>query len=718
MRDATLAAVADAPTAREACAAADVSVGALDALAEPVVVRGAPGDEPATAAAALGLPLADAAATVGGTPSPHLPWWTPAGAAAAAPDLDVRVVDAGGGDGPRWRPVQWALYCAAREAAAGPPARAASGASIEDEADSAAVAAPAAAAPALPSPRGISAESKRRLLVAEVTLDGTPLACGPPAAVAAADAVPPAWPATDFGPPPSAGATLSLHPAGGFADWCTPPGGACTWIFGLAGRRLVLCAPPTPANEAAYAAWARGPARGATALAAALRGVVRAEVRPGDAAFVPAGWLAAAATPADHLPSSALVGGVLLGAAAAAIAAASALEDEAGAKARERWPAFERAAWRVAARLAGVVVAALPRAAAAGVEAGVARRAAARATAAAAAAEAAAEAEAARLAAAAERAERAAAARVAAGADRPQGLASPGFGAPVVRLRLPPSPAARPASPPLAVRLKLPPSFKVTGGGGERPEAAPATATAEEPAPPADAPPAPPPAPEPGPTADAPPAPAPEPGPTADAPPAPAPEPGPTADAPPPPAPPPPGPPTPPPPATPVDLSSLPFDARPSVLAAAPALAAMLRGWAALPGVLAAAADPGADPGSAPDRLVLALRAAGLPAEPPAARPPRPPPPVLAPLAPRPPPARHLPSPPPLSGGSDGDEAGDSFDFAEDVADAPAVAVAAAPKRAGGVAGAHRRPAPPRSAGAGGGKLSVKDRLKKKLKIR
>ena len=718
-----------------------LTVDFLDSLTHPTLIRGAPGDEPAASAATLALPLPPAPAP------PALPWWTPDGLAAAlGPDTDLpglRVLDPCGGDGPRWRPRQWALYCAARSATARPPRtpsaprRAASGASVEDEADSTQVVrrqrsqqqllqgeGGAASPPALTSPpaahRGISAESRKRLLTAEVILDGTSLGgVAPPAAVAAADAVPPSWPPA-LGPSPRAGAALSLYPAGGFTDWRPSPGGATAWLFGLAGRLAVVSAPPTKQNEATFAAWVTDTppgARSGAALVRSLQGIMRADIRPGDALFVPAGWLTATAAPslgpsaADG--ASALTGAALLASTAPALAAASALEDDVGARPRHRWPAFEAVAWCVVDRLASVLCAALPPATAAAIEAGVARDTAARRAAAEATAAAAAREAEARAAAAAARAERAAAAAAARAAhnDRPSVavVAAPPGGAPVVRVRLPgtaPPPPPQPTSPKLAVRLKLPVARPAVSGGDDNTTGAHAD---------------PPPTNGPAQTLD-------ERPPTNGAaqtlderPPSngaalqPA---SPSATA------------TPPP--QPLPLPNLPPDARPSVLAAAPSLVTMLRSWASLPGVLAAAAPAGTeDPEAAADRLARALAAAGLPcAAPPPS--PRPSPAPLEPLAPPRPP--RPPSPPAVvSGGEEEEEAGDSADVGG--GGGPAAARPRGrgqhPRGPGGGGGRHR-PAPPRSGGVSGGAggvsgarsgggrsaLSVKDRLKKKLKIK
>ena len=688
-----------------------LTVDFLDSLTHPTLIRGAPGDEPAASAAALALPLPPAPAP------PALPWWTPDGLAASlGPDTDLpglRVLDPAGGDGPRWRPRQWGLYCAARSAAARPPRtpsaprRAASGASVEDEADSTQVVrrqrsqqqllqggeGGAAAPPSLASPpaahRGISAESRKRLLTAEVVLDGTPLGgVGPPAAVAAADAVPPSWPPS-LGPSPRAGAALALYPAGGFTDWRPAPGGATGWLFGLAGRLSVVAAPPSTRNAATFAAWVTDTplgARSGAALVRSLDGIVRADIRPGDALFVPAGWLSAVAAPAlgPSAPdgAAALTGAALLASTAPALAAASSLEDDVGARPRHRWPAFEAVAWCMAERLARVLLSALPPATAAAIEAGVARGTATRRAAAEAAAAAAAREAEARAAAAAARALRAAAVAAARAADNDRPavavVAAPPGGAPVLRVRLPGTapPPPQPTSPKLAVRLKLPLARPAGSGGddtnsGAHADQPPTNGAAAEPASPPDT--------------------------------------------------------TPPPPRFPLPLPDLPPDARPSVLAAAPSLVTMLRSWASLPGVLAEAAPPGTeDPEAAADRLARALAAVGLPcAAPPP--PPRPSPAPLEPLAPPRPP--RAPSPLPALSGEEEEEAGDSAD----VDGGPSAARPRGRGKGTRPAGGGHRPAPPRSggvvSGGGGGvngarsaggrpALSVKDRLKKKLKIK
>ena len=206
-----------------------------------------------------------------------------------------------------------------------------------DEADSTRIVRPAAgaASAALPLPkksvptpprfssRGISLESKRRLLVAEVRLCGdgegeggssnSPLskASRPPAAVAGADLVASLFllegeaAALIRGIAP-AGSKLSLHPAGGFSDWRLPAAGAAGWRFALgcgekdkakSVPRVVLAAPLSAGNAATFAAWARGAPRGAVALVKSLEGVVRSDLGAGDAVFLPPGWLVCEATP-------------------------------------------------------------------------------------------------------------------------------------------------------------------------------------------------------------------------------------------------------------------------------------------------------------------------------------------------------------------------------------------------------------------------------------
>ena len=323
-----------------------------------------------------------------------------------------------------------------------------------------AAALPLSKKPAAPPPpphfssKGISLESKRRLLVAEVRLcgdgdgdgdgGGSSSALSPasraPAAVAAADLVaellrlePASEAAALIQGISPARSRLSVHPAGGFSDWKLPAAGAAGWRFALGGGggggeggggeraknvpRVVFAAPLSAANAATFAAWARGAPLGAVALVKSLEGVVRAELRAGDAVFLPPGWLVSEATPSraaavrssdyggdepddgdgdgdgekeegddedddeddegdeddgegDDEASSSLFGGSACLAGQALLcsgwrqhAAASRLEDALGAKPRDRRPGLERLAWVSAKCWGRSLRAALPSAA-------------------------------------------------------------------------------------------------------------------------------------------------------------------------------------------------------------------------------------------------------------------------------------------------------------------------------------------------------------------
>ncbi|KAL4437527.1 hypothetical protein ABPG77_003516 [Micractinium sp. CCAP 211/92] len=219
------------------------------------------------------------------------------------------------GEGPRWTLHQWSQYWDARRSASRDPAAHAPGAGggaatnggagdasaqaaatprraapAEDEADSAAVrrkrsAEEEAAAQQL---KGISAESKKRLLeVAALPLAGTPLEgeVSPPSAVRGVDLAQQVWPQ---GAPsrPTAGVTLVMSPEGAYTDFHMAAGGASVWLHCISGRRNLALVPPTPRNLATYAAWAASARYAGVFLPAHCEGAMRVELGPGACAVM------------------------------------------------------------------------------------------------------------------------------------------------------------------------------------------------------------------------------------------------------------------------------------------------------------------------------------------------------------------------------------------------------------------------------------------------
>ncbi|KAK9832805.1 hypothetical protein WJX81_002707 [Elliptochloris bilobata] len=233
--------------------------------------------------------------------------------------------------GPRWNAFQYSRYWhwrtrqAARAAAAAASGGAAPAAEQlrakteeEDEADSRDLrprGPPPLDSRGEPIPpaavKGISAESRLRVLRAAVRLHGTPLqtAVTPPTAVRSAD--------------------LSVLLA---AD--------------APGRAVLALAPPTPRNLAAHAA-ARASRRAGVAFAVqACEGALSAEPAAGDTLFVPGGWIASEATAEA---STALAGAYLAVHSAAEHLAAARLEDALRLPARSRFPGFRQVMFLLAA---------------------------------------------------------------------------------------------------------------------------------------------------------------------------------------------------------------------------------------------------------------------------------------------------------------------------------------------------------------------------------
>ncbi|KAK9830300.1 hypothetical protein WJX72_010868 [[Myrmecia] bisecta] len=235
-------------------------------------------------------------------------------------------------EGPRWTLYQWQLYWRARQLRAKPETtgQLASGAGngskqqskaedaeLEDEAVSApaglldrprpAVVSvePASKGPGsrkrFPAPKGISSESKRRILnLAPISLAGTPLqdAVKPPAAVRAVDLVTQVWP-EDSTDRPNVQAYAMMTPAGGYADFRIDFGGSSVWYHVITGKKVFAMVPPTPSNLASYAAWMSSAKHLGVFLASLTEGVVYVEASAGDTLLIPGGWAYADASPKE-----------------------------------------------------------------------------------------------------------------------------------------------------------------------------------------------------------------------------------------------------------------------------------------------------------------------------------------------------------------------------------------------------------------------------------
>ncbi|KAK9821418.1 hypothetical protein WJX81_001843 [Elliptochloris bilobata] len=99
-------------------------------------------------------------------------------------------------------------------------------------------------------------ERRPLLNVVALNLGGTPLEAEvhAPAAVRGIDLAS-IWPPGDLSAPQVQLYCL-MSPAGSYTDWHVDMAGSAVWYHLLSGRKVFLLAPPTPANLAAYEAWA------------------------------------------------------------------------------------------------------------------------------------------------------------------------------------------------------------------------------------------------------------------------------------------------------------------------------------------------------------------------------------------------------------------------------------------------------------------------------
>jgi hypothetical protein len=155
------------------------------------------------------------------------------------------------------------------------------------------------------------AEREQLLNCVSLPLHGTSLdeAITIPRLVRELDLVGQVWPTEDDAPrAPTALLYALLSPAGAYTDFHVDFGGSSVWYHVLKGRKTFVLAPPSAANHAAFEAWAGSARQASTFYADNAHDVMRVEVGPGDTVFLPGGWPHAVSTDED----SVVIGGNFL----------------------------------------------------------------------------------------------------------------------------------------------------------------------------------------------------------------------------------------------------------------------------------------------------------------------------------------------------------------------------------------------------------------------
>ncbi|CAL8463614.1 g3148 [Coccomyxa elongata] len=266
------------------------------------------------------------------------------------------------GEGPKWNLYQWLQYWCTRQSAQERKLgeRKNSITSLDDEADSRDAKRRDWEAKSKNInlgawvPRGISAESRRRLFQASVPIHSTPLEDDilSPRAVRDSNLVERFWPShpTETAQQrPRVDLQLSMAPAGGFCNFRMGPGGSATWLHVISGAKVFALLPPNQHNLGAYVSWASSARQAGVFLPEHAEHCLKVEVPAGASLFIPGGWVYAEASPADCVA----IGGHFLHAGALHVQLQVALiEEHLALRRQHRFPHFYQVLWHTAAAYA------------------------------------------------------------------------------------------------------------------------------------------------------------------------------------------------------------------------------------------------------------------------------------------------------------------------------------------------------------------------------